>query len=256
MVSAAQKKVAFQWQVNRAMLAFAALFLPLTVSLGFWQLQRADEKQALLSEYRAREAAAPVSVDEIEPGGEHQYRPATVSGHFINGRTLLLENRIRDGKPGYEVLTPLEYGPEKPLLWVNRGWVAGSYNRDELPDVPAVRGEVTLRGHLYRAVGKPFTAGEEVWRSQWPQVFQNFDPELLASRLERPLFPYTLRLDQDSTAALQTGWEIVNVMPEKHTGYAVQWFAMATALVILSLFANSNLGAVIKSRRLKPTSGS
>ena len=60
-----------------------------------------------------------------------------------------------------------------------------------------------------------------------------------------------MRLEADSPAALRTGWEIVTVSPEKHRGYAVQWFMMAAALVVLSAFANSNLAGWLKSRRLR-----
>ena len=49
--------------------------------------------------------------------------------------------------------------------------------------------------------------------------------------------------------ALETGWQVVNVVPGMHTGYAVQWSALSMALLILTLFANSNLGAVLKHRK-------
>ncbi|MCK9502714.1 MAG: SURF1 family protein [Porticoccaceae bacterium] len=253
MAAVMQHRVSFQWQINIAMLIFAAIFLPLTISLGFWQLQRAEEKQALLAEYGARKTAAPAAVASLDPSEDHQYRRVKVRGHLINDRTLLLENRVRNGQPGFEVITPVEIDPQQPWIWVNRGWIAGSLHRAELPQIPPVKGGLVLHGHLYRALDKPFTVGEEVWRERWPQVLQNFDDALLAERLGKTFFPYTLRLDQDSPAALATGWDIVNLIPEKHKGYAVQWFAMAVALVILSLFANSNLGAVIKNAGSKKT---
>ncbi|MGD9662618.1 MAG: SURF1 family protein [Porticoccaceae bacterium] len=246
-----QQQVTFKWQINIAMLVFAAFFLPLTISLGFWQLQRAEEKQALLDEYRARETAAPQAIASIDSSADHQYRRVKAHGHLINDRTLLLENRVRNGRPGFEVMTPVETAPEKPWIWVNRGWIAGSLDRTQLPQIPELTTAVTLHGHLYRMLDKPFTVGDEVWREHWPQVLQNFDGTLMARRLGRTFFPYTIRLDQDSPGALATGWEIVNVIPEKHKGYAAQWFTMAAALVILSVFANSNLGAVIKSHRMK-----
>jgi surfeit locus 1 family protein len=42
---------------------------------------------------------------------------------------------------------------------------------------------------------------------------------------------------------------VVNVTPAKHTGYAVQWFAMAFALGLIFIFRNSNLGELLKRRK-------
>jgi cytochrome oxidase assembly protein ShyY1 len=57
---------------------------------------------------------------------------------------------------------------------------------------------------------------------------------------------YQLRLDQDSIGALKTGWTTVAVKPEKHVGYAVQWFAMAITLLIMTIIANSNVVSWLK----------
>lgn len=252
MTVSTQAPLRFCWQPNIGMLVFAALFLPVTIALGFWQLERAEEKQALLSEYQGRELANPVVFNTQDSAVDQQYRRVRATGEFINSHTLLLENRIRHGKPGFEVLTPLALGEGQPWLWVNRGWIAGSLDRSQLPKVPDVTGSTTVWGHLYQAIDKPFTVGAETWRPQWPQVLQNFDTALLAAHLKTPFYPYTLRLDQESPAALETGWEVVNLSPATHTGYAVQWFTMALALVVLSVFANSNLAAVLKARRASP----
>ena len=253
MISATKSKsdndVRLSWQPNWSLLIFAACFLPLTISLGFWQLGRAEEKRTLLEEHQARESAAPVSLDSLDLSRDQQYRRVLVEGHFVENRIILLENRVRHGKPGFEVLSPFAVSGKSPWLWVNRGWIEGSLDRDVLPAVPSVVGNIRLMGHLYRQIGEPFTVGEERWRQQWPQVLQNFELQWVSERIDTPSLPYVLRLDGNSTGALDADWQIVNVMPEKHTGYAVQWFLMAFALVILSLFANSNMGAVINQKR-------
>ena len=241
----------FRWQPNLKVLVFVLVFLPLTVSLGFWQLSRADEKAALLAEYRARETAAPVSLAALDADGDHQYRRVTARGRFDNRRTVLLENRVRLGRPGFEVVTLFELEDNARPVWVNRGWIAGHLDRTRLPEIPEVAGPVTLFGHLYRPLAPPFTVGKERWRSRWPQVMQNLDTGALSARmaLTTPPHPYRLRLDRGSPGALETGWDVVNVLPEKHLGYAVQWFAMAFALAVLALFANSNLGEALFGKR-------
>ena len=248
MTTESEDRIRFSWQWNRGVVIFVIVFLPLTCALGVWQLQRADEKRSLLTEYQARQQGEPVDVAAIDPGDDHLYRRAAVSASLVNDRNLLLENRVRNGRPGYEVLTPAPLPGGDTWLWVNRGWVEGSYDRTSLPAVPPVTGEVVLRGYLYRSPEEPFSVGEETWRDRWPQVLQNFSPELLASRLEVSVFPYVLRLDPDSPGALQTGWPVVNALPQRHVGYAVQWFVMAAVLAVLFVYANSNLGALVRNR--------
>lgn len=241
MTQQTQDKAGFRWQPNLGVLIFVAVFLPLTIALGFWQLSREAEKQALLDEYREREVAVPVALSTVDAEADHQYRRVRARGIFLNEFTVLLENRVRQGKPGFEVVTLFKVEDNGAPIWVNRGWIAGYLERARLPEVPVVTGSVEIFGHLYRPLKEPFVVGDEVWRSRWPQVLQNLDMTALAERLKMAPSPYQLRLDQGSSGALQSGWDVVNVMPEKHRGYAVQWFAMAFALAVLAIFANSNL---------------
>ena len=75
------------------------------------------------------------------------------------------------------------------------------------------------------------------------------NPEIISSKLGDKFYDYSLRLDAREPGALMTGWFVVNVQPGKHVGYAYQWGALALALIILAIFANSNLGLFISSRR-------
>ncbi|MEA3299151.1 MAG: SURF1 family protein [Pseudomonadota bacterium] len=238
----------FRWQPNRGILLFTLLFLPVTLSLGFWQLDRAEEKRMLAAEFQGREVAAKVNLDDLETGGDHQYRRVTATGRFDPDHAILLDNRVRQGRPGYEVVVPFQLAASGRWLLVNRGWIGAAASRDQLPAVAEVPGDVTLSGYLYQSPGEPFTLGAEQWRERWPQVLQNLDIAGVATLLEVELSPWTLRLDASSPGALAVGWEVINVQPEKHTAYAVQWFALAAALVVLALFANSNLGALVRRR--------
>lgn len=249
MTNPTQSKTVFRWQFNGKILGFVVLFLPLTIWLGFWQLSRGDEKQAMLDEQMARETASPVALATLDLNQDQQYRRVVTEGQFQNAFTVLLENRIRDGRPGFEVVTLFKLEDNADPFWVNRGWIAGYLDRDRLPNITDIEGDVTLTGYLYRPAKEPFTVGEESWRQRWPQVLQNLDVALLSEKMRVDTAAYRLRLDQSSRGALRTGWPVVNVMPEKHRGYAVQWFAMAAALLVLAIFANSNLSAVLFSRK-------
>src|SRR5690606_12003130 len=104
----------------------------------------------------------------LDAAGDHQYRRVVAVGHFVEDRTVLLQNRVREGKPGYEVLTAFEIAAGEPWLWVNRGWLEGSYDRAVLPEVPPATGTLRIHGHLYRG-DDAFTLGDEIWRETWPQ---------------------------------------------------------------------------------------
>ena len=239
----------FNWQPNGKLIVFALLFLPLTIQLGFWQLSRAEEKRQLLAAHEARMQADYVVLNSLSVSQDQQNRRVRGEGQYDNNRVLLLDNRVRKGRPGYEVITLFQTKNGEKLL-VNRGWVQAALDRKILPDIDHVNDRVELRGYLYRSPGKQIMLGEDRWQQDKPlQIVQNAAPDYAAERLGERFYPYHLRLDEASPGALRTGWTIVNVMPSKHTGYAVQWFLIATLLVVMSIFANSNLMALIRSRR-------
>lgn len=267
----------FKWRWNVGILIFAGIFLPLTLTLGVWQLHRADQKREMLAEHEQRRQADPVALATLQPEDDHQYRRVKVSGQPDGERYFLLDNRTRNGRSGYEVLWPVKTAVGKWVL-VNRGWIAGGLDRRELPQVPGFdapeftasgANEYLLEGYLYRSKGKALVLGQEEIVNGWPQVIQQVDMELLESRFGAALFPYVLRQEASRQAMwkeprqvtqqrtsqkvpsneLKTGWIIVNVLPEKHTAYAVQWFSMALALLILTLVSNSNLHECLQYRR-------
>ena len=98
-----------------------ALLLPGLLWLGFWQLQRGDEKRALLASFEARRQAEPISLEQLEPMPDPAYRRVHLRGHFDTEHSLLLDSRIRDGHAGVELLQP--FYDQSSGLWVllNRG---------------------------------------------------------------------------------------------------------------------------------------
>jgi cytochrome oxidase assembly protein ShyY1 len=92
--------------------------------------------------------------------------------------------------------------------------------------------------------------GDDPWvKGESRVVIQSLDPEIISKKLSTKFYDFSLRLNASEIGALKTGWPVVNVQPGKHTGYAFQWSALALALIVLAIFANSNLGQVIGSRR-------
>jgi surfeit locus 1 family protein len=223
------------WKLT--LLAF--IFICFFAGLGNWQLNRAREKEQLLQTFQARATSAPLDASALQDKTDLRFHRVTVQGHFDNTHTLLLDNKIQDGKVGYEIYVPF-YADEllQPIL-VDRGFIAGTANRQQLPFIPAYEGKTSLTGMLntpprYVALGNMVTSLPMTWplRVEYIQIGE------LAALLKNPIFPLIINIEPHHPAALSIQWQIVTMSPERHRGYAVQWFAFALTLLILSVVLN------------------
>ncbi len=224
---------------------FALLMTPFLLSLGFWQLQRADEKQQIFEKQSQSEIQPAVQLASLagfqwegQAAGEHErwaYRKISVTGRYDQTAYLLLDNRTRNGNVGYEVISLFKTDDDS-LLLVNRGWVKAPIYRDQWPIIESDIEEVTLTGTLYFPSSKTFTLTDGVVDEKWPRRVQKLDITVLSQELNADVFPFTLRLSNDEQAgAFQTGWKISQMSPDKHTGYATQWFGLALVLVVMTI---------------------
>ena len=245
----------FHWQPNKKLLVLMFFLFPLLIFLGFWQLDRADEKSAIVAAFSANQQAAPADVKALLAGGNQQYRSAWLTGALDSSRQIVLDNRVKNGRPGYEILEPmsvkgLEADGLPQAMLVNRGWVPAPLDRSQLPEVEPVVGEVQVRGFLYHNLRGGYRLDDQITVvRQWPSRVGGISVERAEELFGEPFYEYQLRLDSDSVGSLETGWVTVAVQPEKHTAYAVQWFVMAAVLLVMTLIANSNVGSWIKQFR-------
>jgi cytochrome oxidase assembly protein ShyY1 len=253
MTDSAQKTNGFKWQPNAKLLVFSLLMLPLLLSLGSWQLQRGDEKKQIVDHHTRNQQLSPVvAAEELASGEDQQYRLAWIRAKVDNQRVIILDNKVKNGRPGYEILQSVTLSGEREKLLINRGWVEASLDRDILPSIAPIEGEVQLRGYLYRALKGGYRLDDGIRQVQdWPSRVGWITLERAEELFNESFMPYQLRLDQDSIGALKTGWATVAVQPEKHVGYAVQWFAMAITLLIMTIIANSNILSWLKQRKNK-----
>jgi cytochrome oxidase assembly protein ShyY1 len=207
-------------------LALLALILMIFfISMGRWQLSRAEEKENLLKMYAARTKHAPLSAGTLAQTSDPRFFRAELRGEFDNQHTILLDNKIHDGKVGYEVYTLFKADGLSTAILVDRGFIPIGSSRSLLPAVRAITGKTTLTGMLnlppgYVKLGKPADARDPLLpaRVEYIQLTQ------LSTVFGQPLYPYVLTLNPG---------QIINMNPEKHRGYAVQWFAFAFTLLIL-----------------------
>lgn len=240
-----------KFRPNWKLTLFYLLLLPLLIGLGFWQLYRADYKQGLQTLYDQRAASAPVNLSELNADQGAAYLPVKLRGRFDNRHHFLLDNRVLNGRPGYEVISAFLLDP--PVLveerriervWVNRGWLPMQANRSILPVIESVEGIQEVRGQLVTP-SEAFVLADVPLSEQWPEVIQTIELTVLDERLGVPQsLSYLLRLAAEEAGSFQVNWQPINTTPGKSLGYAVQWFLMA--LVLTGLFVWASLKSTDK----------
>lgn len=153
---------------------------------------------------------------------------------------LLLDNRTYEGYAGYHVLTPLHLDESDKTVLVNRGWVPVGNSRAILPELPGTTGEVLVDATIKLPPEKLFRLGamDEV-NEGWPEVVQQIEMNELEERLGYPLEPLILLLDKDDEFGFIRDWKpVYGVTPDKHRAYAVQWFTLATVLLMIYIGVN------------------
>ena len=211
--------------------------LALFVSLGFWQIDRAEEKRNLVTEF-----AAGREILTVGPGVDiadlPRYQRIRLAGRYDPGRQVLLDNMpSAGGAPGYRVLTPLIRADGGGIVLVDRGWVPLGPSRDELPDVAVHGGERLVSGRLDRLpvpglrLGSAAASEEE---KEWPRVL-NFPLRAeVEGELGVPVAERIMLLDAELPDGYERKWQpSAGFGPARHLGYAIQWFALALTLVVL-----------------------
>lgn len=223
-----------------AWLLMAGLVL-LFLRLGFWQMDRAEEKKAMISAYHEAAKSTPRDLLELlAPGtpGPGSAQPVLLRGHFVAGQDLLLDNQVHDQAVGYHLWSPLRLADGR-LALVNRGWLPMNPDRRVLPAFDTPAGKLSLRG-VWQPLPRPGLrlAADDCDRSQWPRVVQYPLFEELQCLLGPELVEGLLWLDPADPHGYVREWGRADFPPERHYGYALQWFSLAVTLVVLFIVVN------------------
>lgn len=231
----------FRFRAGLASSIVVLLLLTLLLALGFWQLDRAEQKRLLLDAYTVRGDDEPIVIGtDFAPAPQWRYRRAQIIGTYLPDRQFLLDNRVYRGRAGYHVLTPLRLAQSDAVVLINRGWVPQGSTRADLPSLPVQsRHEMRVEGLIDFPADKVFTLGEGEDREPgWPKVLQRVRLDLQAQQLGARILPLVILLAPEQPDGFVREWNPIVVGPERHVGYAVQWFALAAALAILYVLAH------------------
>lgn len=214
-----------RWVIGHVVVITIAVVM---VSLGLWQLRRLDERRDANAAVEAR-AQAPVRTElpaDVDPGSaeRHRYR---LDGRFDADRQVLVRGRLRNGLPGYEVLTPLLLDDDRAVI-VNRGWIPQQLGDTwPAPDVEPPAGEVTVAG-LARASER-----SELRLSRGsggvPVVSSIRLAEIEALDVPYGLAPVWLIATEGASAGeLPATLPPADLSDGPHLSYAIQWFLFTT----------------------------
>lgn len=216
------------------------LLLGLLMSLGFWQLDRANQKEALQVQFRQGFDLPVVNLHSLTlTDSVNRFRLVEAVGQYDEAHQILLDNQIVDGQVGVHVYTPLVLaGDSGRAILVNRGWLALAPGRQAIPPLPVDGGRQRVVGRVSQPANPGLRLGESVL-SQWPVRLPYIDYQELTDVLPYTLLPAVLLLEPTADHGFARLWQpsFGGLGPQRHRGYAVQWFALALTLLVLYLLS-------------------
>lgn len=215
---------------------FTIVLFPLLVSLGFWQLERAEEKRSLQARIDQGREQPAQELNDLPAGVDPAWRKIRLKGRFDVEHAWLLDNRTRQGRPGVEVLQPFLDELSGQWLIVNRGWVPWS-DRSQKPTFMTPEQAVTLTVEALPEPGRGFELPDGSDRPGWPKLIVRLDPQRLYKQLDLHGPGWIVRAADPGPGAFRLEWPGLPMTSAKHIGYAVQWFSLAAALLVLFIWA-------------------
>ncbi|MCF8162654.1 MAG: SURF1 family protein [Polynucleobacter sp.] len=214
----------------------AALVVAVGISLGNWQLRRAEQKLALQEQMLMRAEFAPVNSNALTPEQTpEEFRRVIAEGEFISAWPVYLDNRPYQGRAGFYLLMPFKLVGSEQSILIMRGWFPrDAINREHIPTIPVPEGVIRLEGRVRASTGKLMQLGEAA-ALQPGALAQNVDVEEFARASKLSLQTFIIEQTNDAADGLVRDWPIPSVGIDKHKGYAFQWYSLALVAAVFFL---------------------
>ena len=213
------------------------IVVAVTVRLGFWQRDRAHQKEALQAHITQFENApaepigsAPLALKDIE------FHRVRVRGSFVADKVVYLDNRPYNDQPGFYVVMPFKLVDGGYVL-VNRGWLPRNIN-DRTVIAPYVTppGQIEIEGIARADATRAFELGQG-GSAPHQSIRQNLDLGAYAAETGLPLQPFVIQQLSDDGDKLVRDWPAPDTDVERNYGYMLQWWGMAIAALTFGLYA-------------------
>ena len=214
-----------------------ALFtLGLTLSAAYWQFQRADYIRTLESRFIAMQAEEVVDLNNaVDFVSGLEFRRVVAKGKFDSSRRIVLDNRIRRGQAGYEVLVPLMLADSNDIVLVNLGWIPRGRNFGQIPNIAmpdsvvSVSGTAVIPGLGALELSDNVVAGD---------IWQNLDLKRYRSLYSLDVIDYVIQGDavEGVTNIFERTWSKRSFGILKHLSYAGQWVLFSFLTLFLYIY--------------------
>jgi surfeit locus 1 family protein len=232
------------------------------IRLGFWQLDRLEQRQAFNAQVLSQidEPTLPVTSQVISSDIESlEFRMVQVQGDFDFENTLVLGNQVWQDQIGVHLLTPLKISDTESYILVDRGWIpfdeweARNISAYDLSGAVSIEGmlrqtqtQLGLRDCVDGSVGDP---PFQVWCLALETISDSLPYELL------PVYLIQAPGLNQSGAPYQSIPQI-NITEGPHLSYAIQWFTFSAILIIgYPFFVNREMQAREKKAKLEERMG-
>lgn len=230
------------WVIRWPWLLVNLFALMLLLGLSYWQWQRAEEKTKTLNRIAESQQQVVTNIAGLltKQPVERDGLKMDFNARWISPIVWLIDNRVVNGRIGYDVViavTDVEPTNNSTPLLVNLGWVAAPNDRSSLPLI-TIPEQLRIQG-IFRTQTKGILLGDNIEnKDAWPMRIQQVDTAQLEEFLTQSLVEGVLYQEADSP--FQIHYRPVVLPPERHKAYAVQWFLLAIALVVVGVIASSH----------------
>ena len=220
-------------------LIFAIIFVPITISLGIWQIERANEKKLIIANYDKLLVSAPIALQKNQM--LNNWQPIETTGTYED-IIVYEDNAINNGKAGFKVYH-LFRNDDGTFIFIHRGFIERNLIKNNLPEVDIPTQKKSIFGTTLFKQNNTFVKNIEESDSR---IIQEFNASLLIDKYpmlkDKYLHPFLFNLDIRDVNKYQPIEKPVNMTASKHIGYAIQWFGLCAALIILTIYAYRRKG--------------
>ena len=208
--------------------------LVLLISLGFWQLDRADEKRAIEDQISSANSGDVEFVTSVEFLKDKEYYHVRLQGSYIDDKQFIYDNQIVDQISGYYVLTPFILKGASKAVLINRGFIPWSGRRDKLANVDIGEKLTEVKVQISIPVKRMELKVSET-TGDFPVLIQAFDLDEMSTIASLDFASVVGLLNPESENGFVRQWEPYTGSIERHIGYAIQWFLMAFVLAFIGI---------------------
>jgi len=223
--------MSFRFLIPSVLIVATIAFL---TSLGFWQLDRANEKRAIEASIQKANTGIVELIADENRLLEKEYYQVRLKGQYQSNKQFIYDNQIVDQVSGYYVLTPFKLEGQLSTIIINRGFIPWNGDREKLADVSIKKTKSEIKVQISKPIKRIELKSSEIGNN-FPVLIQAVDLVKMSELAGIDFSSMVGLLDASMDDGFVRKWEPYTGSIEKHIGYAVQWFLMAIVLGIIGI---------------------